>query len=171
MPEQKGRIVVTVLHEMGTMFWEEADRKEHFRTIAVMPMGYGWRKSKETEVDYCAAVDYNVCAAKEEGARVFILGFGPRMVTWAWTKMAALIIQGSKVKTVLIPLCKRIGEGGRFSNPPINGSLLFVTRDGIVKVQDFGRLPAYDFWTRVANIAMTLDRNHKRQRKPALAAK
>jgi hypothetical protein len=161
MPNEKhGRIIVTTLSDMAAGFYETGDHYGHFRPIAHLPLAYGYPGSRETEVDFYKTVAFNAEAAREEGSRIFLLGFGPRTVTSTWIKAAELIIRDSDVKLVLVPLCKIVDKRDR-SNPIINGAVLFVNKTGIFKAQAFGRLPARDFWARVADAAIKLNRKRE----------
>lgn len=106
MPNKKtGRIIVTVLTDMASSLYEGVSMKD-FCPIAHLPLGYGLSDCKDREIDFYESVTAFTKIAREEGSHVFILGFGPRMIPASWIKAAELIIQGSEVKVVLIPLCK-----------------------------------------------------------------
>ncbi len=154
--EKKGRITNTSLSDMTASFYDESGRRGYFNTIAHMPLGYGFPGNKETELDYYESIAFFTKAATEERSTIFILGFAPRQITSTWIKAAELIIKGSGVKMVLIPHAVLLDDD--HNNPFVFGGLLYVQEEGITKIESFGTLKAEDFWTKIAEIAKSMNR-------------
>ena len=76
--EKQGRIIATGLPVPDSHFLETMG----IYTIAHLSLGYGsWDAEKgDTEVGYYKTISSYTTAAREEGSRVFILGFGLRSV-------------------------------------------------------------------------------------------
>lgn len=152
--EKKARITNTSLNDMATSFFEQGERKGHFNTIAHLPLGYGSSNCVDTEAECYQSISFFIKAAEDEGSKVFILGFAPQVIPALWIKTAELIIQGSEVEIILIPIAKKVRDGW---NPIILGNLLYVRDGGIFDVEQMGELRAGDFWAQVAEKAMSLN--------------
>jgi hypothetical protein len=139
----KNRIVVTVLHDMAGSLYEQGWRNGLFRPIAHMSLGYGSDGCKDTEVDFAESITFLVEAVNDEKSRVLVLGTCPRTITSSWIKAAELVIKGSDVKTVVIPIAKLLNRD--MSNPMIDGSIIFVDKLGIFRIEKPGHMLANDF--------------------------
>ncbi len=154
--ESKGRIVVSAISEMSGSFFEKGERAKHFKVIAHPPLGYGISGYDGTEAQWVQTAAFFIKAAKEEGARVFILGFAPRTIPWLWIKTAELISEGAKAKEVLIPVARSTGGIG---GPPLaHAGILHVTQEGIsADIKTMQDIRPDDFWAEVAKYAMSLN--------------
>lgn len=159
---KKCRITNSSLNDMTAMFFEQGCRKGHFNTIAHPPLGYGTKGCEDTEAECYETISFFTKVAKEEGSKVFILGFAPRFVSFLWIKTAEVIIRGSEVKTVLIPIAKIVSDGDSW-NPTVVGGLLYITEEGISEIKSVGEMTVQDFWTKIAEEAMALNQKYSHE--------
>lgn len=169
-PERKvemsknGKILVTTLGEMASSQYEKPDRKNHFRPIYMPALGYGYPGCKDTESDFYESVGDLIRIAKEERSFVFILGYGPRVVTSQWVKAAELIVRGSEVKVCLVPMCEKL-DSMNDRNPTLRATVLHIEEAGIVKAEFLGeKIAANKFFDQLAAVASLLDREYRKAR-------
>lgn len=137
------KIVITNLSDAAASFYEDDERKNFFRPIAHLSLGYGVENCKDSEADFCETVAFCNEAAKEVDAKVFVLGLCPRSITSTWLKAAELIIKGSDVRIVVIPMARVVRADHR--NPIVTGTILFVDKTGLFNVVSMGEVTAEEF--------------------------
>jgi len=154
----KKQITVTALHDAAAFLYRSGWREGCFNAIAHLSLGYGVAGCKDTEVDYFKTIDFLVSAVKDEGSRVLILGTCPRSITSWWIKAAELVIKGSDVKIVIIPIATVIKSvKSEHSDQTVDGSILFVDKSGIFRIEHPGRMLASQFIEGFSKEAKRLD--------------
>jgi hypothetical protein len=153
---KRHRVTVTALHEPDTHYFETGNRQGKFWPVAMPDLGYGCEGYKGTEATFYQSVAWLVERAKEEGSRVFILGFGPASIPSTWIKTAEMIIQGSDVRVALIPLCKMVGNRDSH-NPKVHGTIIHVDKTGITKVDVIGETLLDSFFGLLSMVAESAD--------------
>jgi hypothetical protein len=117
-------------------------------------LGYGANGCKDTEVEYFETIKFLIDAVKEEGSAVLILGTCPRSITSSWVKAAELVIKGSEVKVVVIPVATLLDKN---NDPTVDGSILFVDKSGIFRIEHIGKTLARDFVEKFSREAHLID--------------
>lgn len=150
------RITVTALHEMAASLYAEGWRNGCFHTIPHLSLGYGVNRCKDTEVDYFRTINFLISAVKEEKSRVLILGTCPRSVTLSWIKAAELVINGSDVRLVIIPMVTIVKSD--HLDPIVDGSILFISNLGISRIEHPGRMLLSEF---IENLSQEAKRSNE----------
>lgn len=158
---KNGKILVTTLGDMAASRYEKPDRRNHFEAIYMPALGYGYPGCEDTESDFYESVGDLIRIAKEERSLVFILGYGPRVITSQWIKTAELIVRGSEVKVCLVPMCEKVG-GEVKSNLTLRATVFHVEETGIVKAEFFGeKIAVKKFFDQLDAVARLLDRKYR----------